>query len=239
MLRVGIIDSGINSTVHSTHIAASHDFTDSGSIDDIHGHGSSVFSIIESAAREATAKTGGASNPSPANVYVQFFIAKIFSTQLTCTPNLVANAINWLGSKDVNLINMSFGLANDRAAIREACEVATGNNSVLIAAAPAHGNAVYPASYNGVVRATGDARCQPKQIAHLDSTQADFAGFVGDPRTGAAGASIGCAHVSAALLTALISTSDSPLNETRLTHSYATDLLKAHASFYGPERRQQ
>ena len=238
MFKVGIIDSGINSAVNPHLIIASKDFTDSGSVIDLQGHGSTVFSIIESAALNALADRQTTVSNVTITDSVHLFIAKIFSTKLSCNASLVSDAIQWLVSNDVDIINMSFGLASDRGTIKQSCEQALLNNTVLIAAAPAHGQAVYPANYPGVLRATGDARCQPGDIAHLNSSQADFAGFVGNPNTGIAGASIGCAHVSAALLHTLIRHNTEPTSNTRLTTARACALLQAQARFHGRERHE-
>lgn len=101
---------------------------------------------------------------------------------------------------NVDVINMSFGLRNDRSVLRESCEQAIIHKITIVAApSPLQGDPVYPSNYNGIIRATGDARCNQGQVSWLNSSQADFGGFSGKPYSGPAGASIGCASVTSAV----------------------------------------
>ena len=145
------------------------------------GHGTAVATIITN------------------NLPVEIVSARVFHDKLICTPSQIAEAIQWLTSKKVDIINMSFGLRNDRSVLRESCEQALTNNIILVAAAPSQGKPVFPSHYHGIIRATGDARCTQGEISWLDSSQADFGGYSGRPHLGPAGASIGCASVTASL----------------------------------------
>ena len=186
MVRVGIIDSGLTLPLSAT-VIAQRDFTGSNELTDRLGHGSRIANII-------------------AHPMVELCSARVFHNVLSCTVSQVAQAIEWLISVDVKVINMSFGLIYDINALSVACAKALSHNIIMIAAAPAQGRPVYPSSYPGVVRATGDARCQPNEIAWLDSAQADFGGYPGDPGSLIAGASIGCASVTAAITKLLVGT---------------------------------
>ena len=190
MLKVGIIDSGLPAS-HHYHVLAARDFPLTANVHgtnkldrtlDQLGHGSAVTKIINSRR----------------NAHI--VCARVFHDKLTCTPSQIAEALRWMISLDVNIINMSFGLRTDRSVLKEACQQALNKNILLVAAAPSQGEAVYPSNYNGVIKATGDARCQPNEIAWLNDQQADFAGFSGIPYQGPAGASIGCASVTAAIV---------------------------------------
>lgn len=180
MLKIGIIDSGLPSSYHYSVVAA-RDFTDTAITTDQLGHGSAVTKIISH------------------NLVADIVCAKVFHDKLTCTPSQIAEALHWLISMDVNIINMSFGLRTDRSVLKEACQQALDNNIILVAAAPSQGDAVYPSNYAGIIKATGDARCQPNEISWLNDQQADFGGFSGIPYQGPAGASIGCASVTGAI----------------------------------------
>lgn len=180
MLKVGIIDSGLPPT-YSYCVEEAKDFTGNTTTIDQLGHGTAVTRIISH------------------NLTANIVVARVFHDKLVCTPSQIAEAIHWLISMKVNIINMSFGLRNDRSVLREACEQALQKNIVLVAAAPSQGDPVYPSNYNGIIRATGDARCKPNEISWLNSPQADFAGYSGKPHIGPAGASIGCASVTAAI----------------------------------------
>jgi hypothetical protein len=127
-------------------------------------------------------------------------------------------------------------LRADRAVLRRACERALDSGVILIAAAPARGPAVFPGSYPGVIRATGDARCAPGEISALGGGQADFAGYprpLGDDGTsgGPGGASFGTAHVTAAVAEFLSRAPEAGRAEV-VRH------LAAIAKHRGPERRR-
>jgi hypothetical protein len=163
-------------------------------------------------------------------VPLEICAAQVFDQRLSCSPGQVAEAIHWLIEQDVRLINMSFGLRADRPVLREACAAALAAGICLVAASPAQGDPVYPAAYPGVLRATGDARCHPGQIAWLDSAQADFGGYPGNRETGFVGASAGCAAVCVALAELAV---DMPqMNATDLGRT-----LAGRADYRGPERR--
>lgn len=180
MLKVGIIDSGLPAFCGISVLSA-QDFTNTSSTTDQLGHGTAVTNIISH------------------NLSADIVCARVFHEKLMCTPSQIADAIQWLIAMDVNIINMSFGLRNDRSVLRDACEQALDKNIILVAAAPSQGEPVYPSSYSGIIRATGDARCKQDEISWLNSRQADFGGYSGKPHLGPAGASIGCASVTASI----------------------------------------
>jgi hypothetical protein len=180
MHKIGIIDSGLP-TSYDFPVIAARDFTNASSTIDQLGHGTAITNIIGN------------------NQSVEIFSARVFHDKLSCTPSQVAEAIQWLISKNVDIINMSFGLRNDRSVLRDSCEQALNNKILVVAAAPSQGDPVYPSNYKGIIRATGDARCTQGQISWLNSSQADFGGYSGKPHFGPAGASIGCASVTASI----------------------------------------
>ena len=101
---------------------------------------------------------------------------------------------------------------------------------ILVAAAPARGEPVFPAAYAGVVRATGDARCGPGELSFLSTRQADFGGHVRTGATNVAGASVGCAHVTARAAAFL---SAHPGGSAAQLRAW----LAGQAIYRGPERR--
>lgn len=178
MLRVGVIDSGIPQSSNLT-VANARDFTGADTQFDKLGHGSAVTNIIG------------------ANSATEIISARVFDDNLLSSPKTIASAIEWLITMKVDIINMSFGLRHDRTVLAIACREALRKKILLVAAAPSQGAPVYPSNYPKVIRATGDARCNPGEISWLDSAQADFGGFPGDPKQRLAGASIGCAWLTA------------------------------------------
>lgn len=143
------------------------------------GHGSALLEVIAGQAPAA-----------------DFAIAQIFTERLTTTPAQVAAAIDWLVEQQVDLINLSLGLRNDREVLRNACERAVAAGVIVCASSPAKGDPVYPSAYPGVFRMTGDARCSgPEQLSCLKTQYADFGGYV-KARNGVIGASAGCAQLT-------------------------------------------
>ncbi len=158
--------------------------------------------------------------------------AQVFGASLTCSARQVAQALYWLVDEGAQLINMSFGLHGDRTVLRKAVVAAQEAGVILVAASPARGAAVFPASYPGVIRATGDARCAADEISLLASAQADFGGHVHAGGGGPSGASVGCAYVCA--------------HAARFLNEYPAASveqlcvwLKEKAVYHGPERRTQ
>ena len=101
-------------------------------------------------------------------------MARIFTDRFACTPQAAAAGLDWLIAQGARIVNMSFGLTQDRAVLREACAHAAETGALLVAAAPARGPATYPGSYRGVVKVSGDARCHPGELSVLGGKQADF-----------------------------------------------------------------
>lgn len=214
VLRVGIIDSYI--APGGLPLVAARNFCDTGHRDDPSEqplHGAQIAQLIHSAVPD-----------------LQLCAAQVFDRRLSCSPERIARALHWLIEQDVRLVNMSFGLRHDRPALREACEAALAKGVCLVAASPARGDAVYPANYPAVVRATGDARCHRGQISWLRSAQADFGACPGLSQSGLVGASAGCAAVCAAL-------AELALGNPQLTTGQLIQGLADRADYRGPEQR--
>lgn len=175
------------------------------------GHGTAVL--------EALALQPGA---------IRCCVAQVFAERWQTSPLQVAAAIHWLVGQGVVLINLSLGLRQDRPLLREACQRALDAGIVLCAASPAQGDPVWPASYPGVLRISGDARCAAGQWSWLDSAQADFGAPVS--AGGLAGASLACANFSGLLARHLQQHPGSD-RAALLEH------LRCGAAFVGPERR--
>ncbi len=183
--RVAVIDSGVAARAGAGPpawtVADASRFRDDGrqvvteaTVSDPIGHGTAVTEVI-------------ASTGSP----VEFLIAQVLDERGRTTPAAVAAALRWSLESGAGLIHMSLGLRDDRHVLAAAIAATVSAGCVVIASAPARGPCTFPASYPKVIRATGDARCNPDEISALGSVQADFGGC---PRLG--GASLGAAHVT-------------------------------------------
>src|SRR5581483_9541851 len=130
------------------------------------------------------------------------------------------------------VVNLSFGLRADRDVLRGACARAVAAGVLLVAATPARGAPVFPASYPGVVRVSGDTRCGAGEVSDLAGDPADLgAAPGGEGGTGVAGgASFACARVSGMLAAVLA-------GEPGLGPAAALARLRARAAWRGRERR--
>lgn len=160
----------------------------------------------------------------------QLLMARVFFQRWLTRPAQVAAAVDWLCASGAQVINLSLGLRADRAILRDACNRALACGVILVASAPARGESVFPAAYPGVIRATGDARCDRMQWSWLDSTQADVGGCVTALDESVAGASAGAACVSAHIARFL----DARPGAGR---AQVLDHLRHRAAYVGPERR--
>ncbi|BAN49198.1 hypothetical protein [Metapseudomonas resinovorans] len=183
-LAIGVIDSGFAPQQGGAVALARRFWLDDGELrdgdpqPDVLGHGSLVLDTL-------TRQAGP----------LRLCVAQVFGERWQTSPLQIAAALHWLVEQDVALVNMSLGLRNDRPVLREACALAQTAGILLCASSPAQGEPVYPASYPGVIRITGDARCAPGQWSWLNSPQADFGAHV-TAANGVAGSSVGCAALS-------------------------------------------
>ncbi len=217
-VAVGLIDSGVAAGLGSA-VAARFSLGASGTVlaaaagPDRLGHGTSVAGLILHAA------------PS-----VRLLVAQVFDARAAAAPASVAAALDWLVAQRARLVNMSVGLTADRAVLRAACWRAVEAGVLVVAAVPAIGPKVFPAAYPGIVRVTGDARCQGDELASLPGGRATFGA---NPRAGSnapAGASIAAARVSAALAAVLAA-------EPHLPAAAALARLAGQAVHHGAQRR--
>ncbi len=218
-IRIGVVDSGYaaHQVVAASAAFVLHDqqlWLDDNKPDQLN-HGSRVIEVIEALAPEA-----------------ELVSAQVFQARYTTSAAQVAAAIDWLVDQDVQVINLSLGLRNDSAGLREACQRAATKGVILCAASPARGDPVFPAAYPGVFRMTGDARCARNEISYLDSRFADFGACVRpmDNAIGSSGASLGCAHLTALVARYLQSSGPASVGA---VHTW----LQTQASYQGPERR--
>lgn len=218
-LRIGVIDSG-----HAAHqrVAGGRRFfllpegIGQGPLqEDALGHGSAIIEAIGQRAPTA-----------------QVYVAQVFDRRAVTSAAQVSAALLWLLAQDVRLINLSLGLRQDRDLLRQACAAAEARGVLLCASSPAQGEAVFPASYPGVLRVTGDARCSAQQWSWLNTAQADFAACVRGSSPGQSGASLGCAALSGHIAAYLGAHPQADKAQVR-------QWLQDNAHYQGPERRQQ
>jgi subtilisin family serine protease len=219
---VGLIDSGVDAAIAAS-LAASRAFRP--------GAGGEIAAVEPETDRlgHGTALAGILARGVPG---IRLLSAQVFSDTLSCSARQVAAALDWLVSREARLVNMSFGLRQDRDVLRLACARAQAAGVILVAASPARGAPVFPASYPGVIRATGDARCAVDEISLLATAQADFGAHVRVDGGPVAGASVGCARLSAFAAAFLARHPQASVEELRAW-------LGKRATYHGPERRSR
>lgn len=176
------------------------------------GHGTRIASILTADGADA-----------------ELVLAQVFTAGAPTSAAIIAAAIDWAVGEHVNLLHLSLGLAADRPILRSAIAQAVARGILLVAAMPARGGPVFPASYPGVIRGTGDARCQPGELSALEPGA--FGGCPrhdGDEGQRGQGASIGAAQVTRALI-------DSGGPD---SYAGAIGRLTALARYLGPENRR-
>lgn len=222
---VGLLDSGVGEKLNaavveqkSFQLSESGDVVSTFSSGDRAGHGTLIAQLILTS-----------------NVEVKFLSAQVFSEHGASTPATVAAGLNWLIEAGVGLACMSFGLHADRPVLEYSCQLASRAGVILIAAAPARGDQVYPAAYDNVIAVTGDARCEPGEFSHLQTERAAFGacaypagGTAGVP--GSSGASLAAAYAAREAVTFLTSHPDAQSADF-VRH------LTALCRYHGAERR--
>jgi subtilisin family serine protease len=215
---IGLVDSGVG---HDPNVAGARAFRleGNGSISaatlepDVIGHGSSIAATIAAAA--------------PASRLV---VAQVFRGAMTTPAAVVAAALEWLMSKEVRLVNMSFGLARDREVLRDACAAARAAGLLLVAASPARGPRAFPAAYPGMIRVSGDARCPPGAVSLLEEDPPLFGACPRSIDDRVRGASAAAAHVTGLVAAWMHDRREASLDE-------ALDQLRSVARHRGRERR--
>lgn len=162
--------------------------------------------------------------------HADLHVAQVFTERFVTTPVQVAAAIEWLLEQSVQLINLSLGLSADRQVLRQAIDKAQQQGVIIVASTPSHGAPVFPAAYDGVLRATGDARCQKGQVSWLDCAYADVGGCVETVAGERAGASIANGYISGALVNHLAAAGDTDWDS-------VCRFLQRDATYQGVERR--
>ncbi len=221
--KIGLLDSGVGASIACSaairiELSTEGECVHSPAVADQLGHGDAIAQIILAGAPQA-----------------DLVSAQIFHDTLTTSPALIAEGIDWALGQGARLITMSLGVRADRAVLRHACQVALGAGCILVAATPARGPDVFPAHYDGVIRAMGDARCGPHDISALMTQRAHFGAppqasdILGSDHP-LRGASCATARVTGRLA-ALMEV------EPHISSQELIDKLAQTARFHGPERR--
>ena len=218
-IKVGIVDSGFAPNQaewisdSAAFILQDDALWQSDSKPDQLAHGTKIIDVIHHCAPDA-----------------KLLIAQVFKERFTTTALQVAAAIDWMTEQQVDVINLSLGLRTDREELREAIAASVEAGILVCASSPAKGDPVYPSAYPGVLRATGDARCDQSEWSLLSTQYADFGAHVRCLEGSIAGASIGTAYMCGHIARYLGQHPEA--NRADLGRH-----LKSNASYFGAERR--
>lgn len=153
----------------------------------------------------------------------------VFKDKLSTHRQIVVESLITAMRSDASILHCSFGFPDEDPATASAFNGAVKHFRCVVASSPSRGNSVYPASYPGVLKASGDARAIGRQFTWLNTSTVDFAASPRAPEGfEIAGASIGAARISG-LVAGLID------NE-----GYGVDIrerLAELANYKGPERK--
>ena len=117
-----------------------------GKCNDDNGHGTHVAGTVAATANNGTGVTGVAFNSPLA-------VCKALNASGSGTLVMIANCIDWVSARGVDVISMSLGGTAGSAALQSAVQRATNAGALVIAAAGNSGNSSlsYPAAYPEVV----------------------------------------------------------------------------------------
>lgn len=216
-LALGLIDSGVRDDAFP--VTARRVFLEAEGATIVHDHGTALARIIAAAIDPRR---------------VRLYDAQIFGARLATSADAVAEALDWLAASAVDVVNMSFGLREDRPVLRNACLHTQERGALIVAATPIVGAPVYPAAYPGVLRASGDARCAGEQWSCFGTEPKRFGASPNAPlplETDAplrGGSSYACARLCGAVLALL---------ERGIAREQIPDYLVEHATVTGVQTR--
>lgn len=145
-IKVAVIDSGINfSTDLPVVVRKNFIPEDERSVlyEDLSGHGTAVAGIIAALDNEE-----GITGINPC---VELYSARVLDAKLEAPIERIVEAIDWAVEQEVDIINMSFGIARNVAELEAAVERAAEAGILLIAASGNGETIAYPAAYDEVI----------------------------------------------------------------------------------------
>ncbi len=146
-IKIAVLDSGINDKVSVLKEKVKDRYntiTNSSQTNDQLGHGTMVASIISASPNDHTV--------SGMNPYAELYDVQVLNEKGEGKVANIVKGIEWAVEKQVDIINLSFGVSNADEALEKAIYEALSKNIVVVAAA---GNTFglsteYPAKYEGV-----------------------------------------------------------------------------------------
>lgn len=142
-IRVAVIDSGWDSHLNEPHVEQGISFVDlddhpiqSADTEDALGHGTACIDLVLQTAPD-----------------VRVVPVRIFGRKLFTTTTILAQAIRWAASQQIDVINLSLGTIEPDAVrpLYAACEFARRQGSIVVAAVNRIEQASYPAIFDNTI----------------------------------------------------------------------------------------
>ena len=127
----------------------------------------------------------------------------IFPGRLATSVSIVCEALREAARSDADIVHCSFGIARNAAELADVVASILASGKRIVASAPARGEAVYPALYDGVISVQGDARCGPGEWSWLNLPHARFGACAAAAKSTIHGASTAAAHFTGLLAGAM------------------------------------
>ncbi len=147
-VNIAILDTGIDQNHEdlSSKIVSNKNCTDSGTVDDLYGHGTHVAGIAAAVTNNGVGIAGVGYNASLMNV-------KVLDDGGSGYYSWIANCIVWAADNGAKVVNMSLGGGAKSKTLENAVNYAWGKGVVIVAAAGNSGNnsPTYPGYYSNVI----------------------------------------------------------------------------------------
>jgi thermitase len=147
-IKIAILDTGVDQNHEdlAAKIVANQNFTTSGTVDDLYGHGTHVAGIAAAATNNGIGVTGVGYNSTIMNV-------KVLDDTGSGYYSWIASGIIWAADNGAKVISMSLGGSSASSTLQSAINYAWGKGVVVVAAAGNNGNTtpVYPGYYTNVI----------------------------------------------------------------------------------------
>jgi thermitase len=207
-IKIAILDTGVDQNHEDlgSKIVLNKNFTTSGTVDDLYGHGTHVAGIAAAATNNGLGVAGLGYNCAIMN-------GKVLDDRGSGYYSWIVSGITWAADNGAKVISMSLGGNSGSSTLQNAVNYAWGKGVVIVAAAGNAGNAnpVYPAYYSNciAVAATDQNDAKPSWSsygswvdvaapgANIYSTLPNHANTIGGPNYGSlSGTSMATPHVA-------------------------------------------